>query len=540
MGKVNYKFILLVIVVFALFLTGCEVDTTYTVDGFELTGDVYQKNYSIDTEYVTLEGLVQYNEKAANIKYYYDEDHTMEIVDEVSLIDGDNYVYCLITYKKIKLAQPVTLNLHKLKMCTVTFDTGCSTKIDSMVVEEGTVIAKPEVELTKKGYAFTGWDHSFSKPIKDDITISAKWKANSYTITYDANGGEIEFGNIIVTYGETYELDTPTREGYIFKGWKYEGTILTTNKWLIDKDAVVVAEWEAEIRTYEIEYIIVGATGSNLQRTYNNKEHVILRTPYKNGYKFVGWYTDGQFNSERVYELPVGTEGNLTLYSKWEKFTLEGAKISFLGDSISTFYSNGSAANSLYTGNDEFYYPKYSSTVKTVDQTWWYQVIEGTKTSLVANDSLSGSNCYNFGSETSLNAMNYNRINNLKGSDIVVVFIGTNDNVNGFTTQQFETAYNTMLKRIKEVCPDSFVFCCTLGYSSYSGYYYTEERRMAFNEIIRDAAENNDVAIIEFSEVQTQDTFSTYLGDGLHPNAVGMSAFAQKAIEKIKSYVGVE
>ena len=54
---------------------------------------------------------------------------------------------------------------------------------------------------------------------------------------------------------------------------------------------------------------------------------------------------------------------------------------------------------------------------------------------------------------------NYNRINNLKGSDIVVILIGTNDNVNGFTNNQFTSAYNTMLDRINEVCPGAFVFC---------------------------------------------------------------------------------
>ena len=482
--------------------------------------------------------MVQYNTKQANIKFYYDEECSMEITEELSLLEGDNYVYCRIAYKNIKLVQLVTLNFHRLKMCVVKFSTGCNVKIDNLEVLEGTKISKPEVELTKSGYAFEGWSFNFNKAVTDDLVIEAKWKANSYTITYDANGGEIEFGNTIVTYGEKYELDIPVREGYIFKGWKYNGTFLTAEKYLIAQDIVVVAEWEAELRTYEIEYIIVGATGANLQRTYTNKEHVILRTPYKAGYRFIGWYTDGKFESERVYELPEGTEGNLTLYSRWEKFTLEGAKISFLGDSITTFYSSSSDVNSLYSGENQYYYPIYSGDVKTVDKTWWYQVVEGTKTTLVANDSWSGSSCYNNGSSTNQGAMNYNRINNLKGSDIVVVLIGTNDNVNGHTTTQFTNAYNTMLDRIKEVCPDAFIFCCTLGYSIYDGYYYTEARRLEFNEIIKKAATDHDASIIDISAVQTKDTYSIYLGDRLHPNYEGMKAYAKKTIEAIKQYVG--
>ena len=515
MKNINFRLLFLVLIAFVLFLTGCQVDTSYTVNGFEQVGDVFVQNIDIDTDETTLENIVQCNAKQANVKYYYDEDLTMEIIGDLSLLEGDNYVYCKITYKNIKLIQTVTLNFHRLKMCVVSFNTNCSTKIDSMEVLEGTVISKPEVELKKSGYAFEGWGYNFSKPIKDNITIEAKWKANSYTITYDANGGEIEFGNTIVTYGEEYELDIPVREGYIFKGWKYNGSFLTAEKYLIAKDIEVVAEWEAELRTYEIEYIIVGATGANLQRTYTNKERVILRTPYKSGYRFVGWYTDGKFQSERVYELPEGTEGNLTLYSKWEKFTLEGAKISFLGDSITTFYSANSSVNSLYSGENQFYYPLYSADVKTVDKTWWYQVVEGTKTQLVANDSWSGSSCYNNGNNANQGAMNYHRINNLKGSDIVVILIGTNDNVNGHTTTQFTNAFNTMLDRVKEVCPDAFIFCCTLGYSIYDGYYYTEARRLEFNNIIKKAAIGHDCAIIDISAVQTVDTYSKSYKSGL-------------------------
>lgn len=539
MKKINFKIIFLFFVAFILFLSGCSVDTTFTVDGFTLNEDVYECKYSVDESFVDISNLVKSNSNKGEVKYYYDEDLQLEITDyNIELFEGDNYIYCAIRYKNVKTITQVKLNLYKLKNCIVTFDTDCKIKIDSMEVEEGTIIEKPEVELEKTGYAFDGWDYNFKKPIEGDTKISAKWKANSYTVTYDPNGGEIEFGNTIVTYGEPYELDIPVREGYIFKGWKYQGVALAAKNWLFAKDVVVVAEWEAELRTYEIEYIIVGAVGPNLQRTYTNKEHVVLRTPYKVGYKFAGWYTDGQFKSERVYELPVGTEGNLTLYSKWEKFKLEGAKISFLGDSITTFYSADSEVNSLYSGNNQFYYPIYSNSVKTVDKTWWYKVVEGTKTQLVANDSWSGSSCYNNGNGLNQGAMNYNRINNLKGSDIVVILIGTNDNVNGFTNEQFTSAYNTMLDRINEVCPGAFIFCCTLGYSAYTGYYYTEARRLDFNNIIKTCAENHDCAIIDISSVQTEETYSKYLGDSLHPNAEGMIAYANKAIEAIKQYVG--
>lgn len=541
MKKVNYKIIFVFLIFVSLLLTGCKVNKNYTVNNFDYdeSSQTYIKKFDSDVEGCFINELITLEDSKANVSFYIDESKTEMLVSNTFfLMEGSNYLYVDIEFKDGSVEE-IILNCYRLRLFEVKFDSNCSVKVESIYVQEGDLIEKPNVELKKTGYAFAGWDYNFNKPITRDITIEATWKSNSYIVTYDPAGGEIEFGNTIVTFGEPYVLDVPTKEGYIFVGWKYEGKIISSQKWVIASDIIVEAVWEAETRTYEIEYVIVGAVGPNLQRTYTNKENVVLRTPYKNGYKFVGWYWDGQFTSERVYEIPKGTEGNLVLYSKWEKFTLEGSTISFLGDSITTFYSSSSSVNSYYSGNNQFYYPKYSSTVKSVDQTWWYKVIDATKTELKVNEALSMSSCYNWGSESSKEAaMNYSRINHLENSDIVVVFIGTNDIVNGFTETQFTTAYNTMIKRIKEKCPDAFVFVCTMGYSGYTDYDYTEERRILFNEIIKTAAKNNDCEVIDFSLVQTKDNYSSLLGDSLHPNATGMEEYAKIAIETITNYVG--
>ena len=539
--KINYKFIFILLVAFCLFLTGCKVDKTFSIEGFELY-DEYNQEYitkiSNDTEEVTFENIFTFNDSKAKVKYYEDSSYANEYTSSsLSLELGDNYLYVRITFSDSS-NQDLTLNFYRLNMYKVTFETNCSVKIKEQLVEEGTILEKPDVEMIKKGYAFKGWDYNFKDPITSDTVIKAKWVAGSYTITYDANGGEVSEEFVIVTFGEPYVLETPTREGYTFLGWKYNNRLISGNLWNIDEDATIVAEWEVETRTYEIEYIIVGAVGPNLQRTYTNKEEVVLRTPYKNGYRFDGWYFEGDLSGERVYTLPKGTEGHIILYSKWVRFKLEGAKISFLGDSISTFYDENSPVNSLYGGKNEYYYPIYSSTVTKVEYTWWYQVVQNTKTTLVANDSWSGSSCYNNGSEVNSGAMNYNRINNLAGSEIVVILIGTNDNVNGHSQINFTKAYNTMLKRIKEKCPDAFIFCCTLGYSAYKGYNYTESTRLAYNEIIKKAAVDNDCEVVDIASVQTEETYSSLLGDSLHLNRDGMVAYANKVVETIKNYVG--
>ena len=541
MNKINYKIIFLFLIALSLVLTGCSSSVEYNVIDFDLTDEgtnLYTKEYSNDTEQVYISEVVECENKKAKVEFYYDAEKTdLVTTDSVLIVEGDNLVYGTINFGN-GTSVDIILNLYRLRMFTVSFKTDCKTGVEDQYVEENSCAIVPDVELTKAGYKFAGWDYKFSRPITSDTIINAQWKANAYTVTYDTTGGEVASPETLVTYGETYELETPTREGYVFLGWQYNGRFLSTERWLISEDITVTAVWEVETRTYEIEYIIVGAVGPNLQRTYTNKEEVVLRTPYKSGYKFMGWYFEGNFSGERVYKLPKGTEGNLTLYAKWQKYTLDNQKISFLGDSITTFYSSSSSINSLYSGENQFYYPIYSSTVKTVEKTWWYQVVQGTNTSFLVNDSWSGSSCYNNGNEYNQGAMNYNRINNLKGSDIVVILIGTNDNVNGHSQDNFTKAYSTMLKRIREVCPDAYIFCCTLGYASYNNYYYKEATRLAYNDIIRTVTVDYDAAVVELSEVQTEATYQSLLGDALHLNDYGMTVIANKVIETIKNYVG--
>lgn len=533
-----FKVLFVLFISVLLFLPGCKVDKSFSLPDFNQDNDYFLKEYSNETEAVVLENIIQLNDKKAYVDYYSDENHTMKYINyELLLTEGDNYLYAIINFSD-QTNVSIIVNFYRLQLFKVSFVTNCKTKIEDQYIEENSCVQKPSIKLQKTGYTFKSWNYNFNTPITSDMVIEAQWDTDSYVITYDSNGGELDIEYVIVTYNELFTLDVPTKEGYTFLGWSYNGKLINFEKWLYTEDLTLVAQWEVETVTYEIDYIIVGATGANLQRTYTNKEEVVLRTPYKVGYKFVGWYFESNHSGERIYVLPKGTEGNIILYSKWEKFTLENSNISFLGDSISTFYSPTSKMNSLYNGTNQYYYPTYSSTVKSVEKTWWYKVIEETKTNLVVNDSWSGTACYNNGNEENSAAMNYNRIRNLQGSDIVVVFIGTNDNVNGVSLDNFTKAYDKTLKRIKEVCNDAFIFCCCLGYSAYTGYNYTEDKRIEYNNIIKTVAKNNDCEVIDLALVQTKDNYTQLLGDNLHPNEVGMSAYATKAIDVIKRYVG--
>ena len=54
----------------------------------------------------------------------------------------------------------------------------------------------------------------------DNLILFANWLPETYTLTFDANGGSVSTTTKSVVYGNTYtDLPTPTRAGYIFKGW---------------------------------------------------------------------------------------------------------------------------------------------------------------------------------------------------------------------------------------------------------------------------------------------------------------------------------
>ena len=83
-----------------------------------------------------------------------------------------------------------------------------------------------------------------------NTTIYAHWTANSYTITFDANGGTVGTATKSVTYDQTFgTLPTPTRNGYAFLGWftavDGDEQIQETDTVKITNDRTYFAHWEA-------------------------------------------------------------------------------------------------------------------------------------------------------------------------------------------------------------------------------------------------------------------------------------------------------
>ena len=105
---------------------------------------------------------------------------------------------------------------------TITFDTAGGSEIAPITQDYGTVITAPEAP-TREGYTFIGWDKEIPTTMPaENMTVTAQWEINQYTITFDTNGGS-EIAPITQDYGTAITApDDPTREGYTFIGWDME------------------------------------------------------------------------------------------------------------------------------------------------------------------------------------------------------------------------------------------------------------------------------------------------------------------------------
>ena len=133
-------------------------------------------------------------------------------------VDGGEKVYgfdAVYTQNEALTLYPV----WNTNQYTITFDTNGGSEIAPITQDYGTNITAP-ADPTREGYTFIGWDKAIPATMPaENMIITAKWKVNQYTITFDSNGGS-EIAPITQDYGTAITATAdPTREGYTFIGW---------------------------------------------------------------------------------------------------------------------------------------------------------------------------------------------------------------------------------------------------------------------------------------------------------------------------------
>ena len=191
--------------------------------------------------------------------------------------------------------------IWQINKYTISFDTDGGNSIESITQNYGSAITIPN-NPTKKGYTFKEWSQEIPATMPaNDLTITAIWQANQYTITFDTDGGS-PISAITKDFGSSIIIpNDPTKTGYTFLGWSQE--IPTT---MPNNDLTIKAKWQ--INTYTITFDSDGGTivapitqnyGTPIQKPQN---------PTKEGCVFKNWDK----------EIPSIMPGeNLTIKALW-------------------------------------------------------------------------------------------------------------------------------------------------------------------------------------------------------------------------------
>ena len=189
-------------------------------------------------------------------------------------------------------AENVTVTAQwEINRYTVTFDTAGGSEIAPITQDYGTAIAAP-ADPTREGYTFIGWDREIPATMPaENVTLTAQWEINRYTVTFDTNGGS-EIAPITQDYGTAITAPAdPTREGYTFIGW--DKAIPAT---MPAENVTVTAQWQLAARMPDRELVIYYKSVGRLNTItedpslveYTSSDESVVTVDKDGNYKAVG------------------------------------------------------------------------------------------------------------------------------------------------------------------------------------------------------------------------------------------------------------
>ena len=209
---------------------------------------------------------------------------------------------------------------------TVTFDSYGGTPVPpAQEVEYGLTATKP-ADPTLKGYTFAFWylgedeqnatAYDFDTPVTENITLTAKWNINKYTVTFDSYGGTPVPPAQEVEYGLTATKPAdPTLKGYTFAFWYLGEDEQNATAYDFDtpvtENITLTAKWN--INKYTVTFDSYGGTPvPPAQEVEYGLTATEPAAPEKTGYTFDGWYL-----GDEKYDFSAAVEQNITLTAKW-------------------------------------------------------------------------------------------------------------------------------------------------------------------------------------------------------------------------------
>lgn len=199
----------------------------------------------------------------------------------------------------------------------------------------------PKNTYTKQYHTFLGWSlqengtvdfldqatiFELTETNNDTINLYAVWSINPAKVTINVDGKKTD---INLNQGETLDIETPSKVGYKFSGWKNDKT---EGMWNLEDPVTEDMNLTAEFTpiSYNIKFNGAGADNddamdsNSLKVNYDQKVNLPKNLYQKENYTFVGWATqeDGDviYNDQaEIVNLSQTQDESITLYAVWKK-----------------------------------------------------------------------------------------------------------------------------------------------------------------------------------------------------------------------------
>jgi uncharacterized repeat protein (TIGR02543 family) len=257
---------------------------------------------------------------------------------------------------------------------TVTYASSGSTAPTqaSLTIGQSFVVASA---VTRTGYSFNGYSDGTRTYLpgatyvvgSSNVTLTALWIADVYTVSYDWNGSTgTATSASTYTVGTSSDISLPVvgnqaKTNYSFDGWSLtrNGTKLSGSTYVPTSSVTLYARWVIDV--YTVTYSVQGGTGIASTATTDAGGSVTLPLPTRNHYVFQGWYdsnTGGSLVS--LANVSYTPSASVTLYARWRQSSLTGftdaqltrvletAKSSSTQDRTFTFNTTGGYGVSVF------------------------------------------------------------------------------------------------------------------------------------------------------------------------------------------------
>lgn len=235
---------------------------------------------------------------------------------------------------------------------TVTFDLDGGTRTGGGALSQSVVHGGSATPPTcsRSGYTFAGWNGSYTN-VTSDRTITARWTANTYTVTYNANGGTGAPASQTKVYGQNLTLSsTKPTASWTLTYNANGGSVSPTSKSLSRPFRTWNTRADGTGTNYAAGATYTGNAPLTLYAQYDNPTAGALPTPTRSNCTFNRW-TTSQNSGSTVTSSTVITK-NTIIYAFWNYGVFlrgNGGTITIGEDTPSTQITTYVAHGSTYT-----------------------------------------------------------------------------------------------------------------------------------------------------------------------------------------------